>query len=88
MSLVSKYGTPISRTADTLERTIEAAIEFLAQKNRDERDIAFKEKEYDFAVSSKILDGIQRQFGNKIIIPPEAYPFFIVPFVKLRLFVQ
>ena len=73
MSLVSKYGTPISRTADTLERTIEAAIEFLAQKNRDERDIAFKEKEYDFAVSSKILDGIQRQFGNKIIIPPEAY---------------
>tara|TARA_R110002020_G_scaffold297965_1_gene513676 strand:- start:1418 stop:2851 length:1434 start_codon:yes stop_codon:yes gene_type:complete len=73
MSLVSRYGTPKSRTADTLERTIEAAVQFLAEKNKESRDLDIREKEYEFRRRSGIIADIRQTHGDLITIPEDAW---------------
>tara|TARA_R110002020_G_scaffold378869_3_gene589901 strand:- start:4612 stop:5988 length:1377 start_codon:yes stop_codon:yes gene_type:complete len=73
MSLVNKYGSPKEKLANTLDSTINAAVEFLYQKNRDNKEIAFQERQIDNTRRNAQIQNLVAQYGSQIYVPPEAY---------------
>ena len=73
VSLVGRYGSPKEKLAETLDSTINAAVEFLAQKNRNNKEIAMQERRIEHDRRTSQISNLIQQYGSQIYVPPEAY---------------